>query len=131
MESVTAKSRSPAAERLAVNVLVQRARKKLSQADLAERAGVSRPTISRIERGDGDFTLAVVDRIAAAFNVDVTELFADERHEEPADDAELERRAAQKSRDGSVSARALLSAVDEAGFPPERYSKAGRRPVER
>jgi transcriptional regulator with XRE-family HTH domain len=69
---------------------------------LAERARVSRPTISRIERGDGDPTLRVLDSLAAALDVDVAELFA-------RDEAE------------PVSAGAELASEVR-----ERYSRAGR-----
>ncbi|MBV8748740.1 MAG: helix-turn-helix transcriptional regulator, partial [Candidatus Eremiobacteraeota bacterium] len=43
--------RATALESLRANVIVGRARAHLSQDALAERAGISRPTVSRIERG--------------------------------------------------------------------------------
>jgi transcriptional regulator with XRE-family HTH domain len=126
---------------LAINVTVSRARKRLSQTELAELVGISRPTISRIERGEGDPTLDVLERIAAAFNISISDLFIPESGDELSSNAELERRASQ-SRRGSVNARDLLVAVDESADHPaeryaasaataERYSNAGRPRVER
>jgi transcriptional regulator with XRE-family HTH domain len=43
--------------------------------DLAERTGISRATLSRIERGDTSPTAAVLGRLAAAFGVAMAELF--------------------------------------------------------
>ena len=44
-------ARAPAREVLRVNVIVGRARARLSQEELADRAGISRPTLSRRTRG--------------------------------------------------------------------------------
>lgn len=41
-----------------------------SQVELAERSGVSRPTIARVERGD-DVSTATVGKITAALGLDV------------------------------------------------------------
>ena len=90
MSSIVDRSRSAAQEALGANVVSFRARKRLSQSALAERARVSRPTISRIERGDGDPTLRVLDSLAAALEVDVAELFAREGAEPLPGDAELD-----------------------------------------
>ena len=126
----TLRSRSPAQEALAANVVVFRARRKLSQAALAERAGISRPTVARIELGEGDPKLDVLSRIATALGVTFSELVAD-RGDETADDDELARRAAQ-GREENIDAWTLLQAVDEAaGHQPERYSRAGRPRVAR
>ena len=123
---------SPAKENLAINVTVFRARKRLSQTELAELVGISRPTISRIERGEGDPTLDVLERIAAAFNIGIPDLFISESGDEFSSNAELERRASQSRRGESVDVRDLIVAVDEAaGHPAERYSNAGRPRVER
>jgi len=43
--------------------------------DLAERTGISRATLSRIERGDTSPTAAVLGRLAGAFGVAMAELF--------------------------------------------------------
>lgn len=122
-------SRSPALEALRVNVIVSRARARLSQEALADRAGVSRPTISRIERGAiDDVGVDVVQRLAGALGTTVAELFVFPNRDEE-DDAELARRAAAPD-DEFVDADVFLDALDEAaGRPIERYSRAGRPPV--
>jgi len=120
-----------ALETLRVNLIVERARARFSQTELAQRAGVARPTISRIERAVGDVGVDVVDRIASALGVTVASLFipVDTR---PADDDAIARRAAAPASEYS-SIRDLLAAIDESAAaesgakPHERYSKAGRR----
>jgi transcriptional regulator with XRE-family HTH domain len=47
----------------------------LSQAQLAEAAGCSQPSISKLERGDKNVTLALVEQIAAVLGVQPWELF--------------------------------------------------------
>ncbi len=122
--------RIPAQEILRINTIVGRARTHLSQEQLAERADVSRPTISRIERGVGDVGVDVVERIATALGITVAELFTAESSE-AVDDAEFDRRAA-ASDDEFDDARQVLDAVDEAAgrrpvqVPANRYSRAGR-----
>jgi transcriptional regulator with XRE-family HTH domain len=116
------------ARELSVNAVILRARVGLSQAALCERAGISRDTLSRIERGEADPTLSVLGKLASALGVEVVELFSSEHmvDVEDTDDDELLLRAA-RGREGNVKARALLAAIDEAaGFSPERYSQAGR-----
>lgn len=55
--------------------------KGLSQVELAELVGVEQPTISRFERGHDGITLGLVRQIAAALNVSLSDLFADDRAE--------------------------------------------------
>jgi transcriptional regulator with XRE-family HTH domain len=43
----------------------------LSQSQLARRAGMSQPVISRLEEGGGVPTLRVLDRLAAALDADL------------------------------------------------------------
>ena len=96
-----------------------------------ELAGVSRDTLSRIERGEADPTLSVLEKLAAALGVSVPELFVRDLAEDDPDDAELARRAA-SGRKGNVGARALIAAVDEAAeYDKARYSRAGRPRVVR
>ena len=47
----------------------------LTQARFAELANVSNDTISRIERGERSPSFAVLERIAKALNIEVSELF--------------------------------------------------------
>jgi transcriptional regulator with XRE-family HTH domain len=127
---VTANARAPAREILRANIIIKRAQKRFSQTDLAERAGVSRPTISRIERAVSDIGIDVVERIAKALDLTIAQLFAP-LHTGRVDDEELARRAATPD-DEFVDAEDLIRALDEAaGRPIERYSRAGRPRVAR
>lgn len=47
----------------------------MTQAELAERVGVTRQTIAAIEQGKYAPSLETAFRIAAAFNVPITEIF--------------------------------------------------------
>jgi transcriptional regulator with XRE-family HTH domain len=131
----TTPTRVQALEDLRVNVVVGRAHARLSQVQLAERAGVSRPTVSRIERGSGDVGIEVVQRIADALGVTVASLF-EPVDTSPVDDAEIARRAADPPEEFS-DLGPLLAAIDEANSAPEehrerriqRYSRAGRPPL--
>jgi transcriptional regulator with XRE-family HTH domain len=133
MASAPSEARAPALEALRVNVIVGRAKARLSQDELATRANVSRPTISRIERAAGDVGIEIVQRIADALNTSVADLFVPVG-EDRVDDAELARRAA-TPKEEFVDARALLEALDEADDAPtreiRRYSRRGRRPLAR
>lgn len=51
----------------------------LTQTDLAEMADVTQPTISRAEKGDEGSTIGIYNKIAAALNVSLSDLFADNR----------------------------------------------------
>lgn len=128
--TTTTSDRLRALEALRVNVIIGRARAHLSQEQLAERAGVSRPTISRIERAAADVGIEVVQRIADALGVAVSELFV-AVGEDRLDDGEIAARL-DTGDDEFLDARAVLEAVDEAaGREIERYSRAGRPSVER
>jgi transcriptional regulator with XRE-family HTH domain len=120
---------APAREVLRVNVIVGRAKAHLSQEELADRAGISRPTLSRVERAAGDVGLDVIERIAGALGVAVADLLVPP-NEDRVGDRELARRAAAPD-DEFVDAEALLEAVDVAAGRIERYSRAGRRPLAR
>jgi transcriptional regulator with XRE-family HTH domain len=130
----TSSARGTALEALRVNVVVGRAKARLSKAELAHRANVSRQTISRIERAATDVGVEVVERIANALGTTIADLFVPVSTER-VDDRELARRAA-TPRESYVDARALLAAVDEAagrvtGRELERFSRAGRCAVPR
>ncbi len=140
--SVSHPPRAPARalEVLRVNIIVERARARLSQADLAERAGVARPTISRIERAVGDVGIDVVQRIADALGVTVASLFVPPSATRIDDDELARRSEAPPDEFGDV--RDLLGALDEnneaaaanprgasKSAPLRRYSNAGRRPA--
>lgn len=123
--NITISDRLPALEALRVNVIIGRAKARLSQEQLAERAGISRPTVSRIERAAGDVGITVVQRIADALGVAVSGLFI-QPSDDPLDDLELVARL-DSGDEEFIDARAVLDAVDEAaGQQIERYSRAGR-----
>lgn len=119
-----AKPRAPnAREVLRTNVIIGRAKARFSQDDLAQRAGVSRQTISRIERAEADVGVDVVDSIANALGVPIAELFIPAKPG-VVDDDDLARRAS-ASADEFVDARQLFGAIDQANGL-DRYSRAGR-----
>jgi putative transcriptional regulator len=55
-----------------------RAERDWTQADLAERAGVSRQTINAIEKGKFDPSLPLAFRLARLFDLKIEEIFFDE-----------------------------------------------------
>lgn len=119
-------TRAPALEDLRVNLIVERARARLSQQELADRSGVSRNTISRIERGIDDVGVDIVAKLASALGTTVQGLFASGSGLDRPDDDEISRRA-EADDEEFVNAEALLDAVDEAaGREIPRYSRAGR-----
>ncbi len=123
-------SRPPSREILSGNLIIARARARLSQAALAEAVGVTRQTISDIERGATNATLDVLDKIVEALGISIDRLFVPP-FEGVVDDDELLRRRASR-RDENVDARDLLIAIDEAaGRPTTGYSAAGRPRVRR
>ena len=129
MSIAIASSVSPLQRTLRAHLIAERAQSRLSQADLADRAGVSRYTIVRLE--SGDYTnpgLDLLGKIAGALGVGVHELLAPIQLDTPSD-AELQRRAA-ASQTEFVDADVLLAAIDEADGR-RRYSNRGRRRVAR
>ncbi|MGV2974985.1 helix-turn-helix domain-containing protein [Roseibium alexandrii] len=60
---------------LAQRLIGLRKAKGLSLDELAEKSGISRATLSRIERGDTSPTAAALGRLATAFGVSVSDLF--------------------------------------------------------
>ena len=56
-----------------------RSERNWTQADLAERAGVSRQTINAIEKGKFDPSLPLAFRLAKLFNLRIEEIFLDDR----------------------------------------------------
>ncbi len=111
-----------AMETLRRNVVRKRAESNLSQAVLADRAGVSRPTVSKIEQGDGNVTVASLEKIATVLGCTIEQLF--EPRAVRCDDVDLISRANAPESE-FVDGRALLAAIDEAN--KSRYSNAGRR----
>lgn len=62
---------------LAINVHRLRAALDLSQEDVARRAGMRQPAVSKIERGDSNPRLDTLSRLARALGVEVDALFLD------------------------------------------------------
>jgi putative transcriptional regulator len=113
-------------EILARNVIIYRARRELSQTALAEKAGVSRATVSGIERCVADPATSIVSKIAEVLGTSLHELFLNDMPPETASDEELAQ-LAKTAGDDAVDAHALIVAIDEAAeHSPERYSRAGR-----
>lgn len=129
MSIATVPSGSSLQRVLRAHLISERAQSRLSQADLADRAGVSRYTIVRLESGGyPNPGLELLGKIAGALRVGVHDLLAPIELDMPSD-AELERRAA-APRSEFVDADVLLAAIDEADGR-RRYSNRGRRRVER
>ena len=63
-----------------------RERKKISQKALAEASGLSRNTLSLLERGYTSPTLATLQKIADALNVSMSEFFQDSSQPDPTND---------------------------------------------
>jgi len=64
-------------ERVAREVRSARDEQRLTQAELADKAGISRPTVARVEAGE-DVSTATLEKIAAALGLKV-ELTRDRR----------------------------------------------------
>ena len=110
---------------LAVNLISWRARNRLSQASLAKKAGVARQTVSKLEVGVGNVTIAVLARLADALQCPLAKLFEGFPEPGPVSERELLRRA-KAPRSEFVDTLAFLEASDEATANGARYSRAGR-----
>ncbi len=118
------------------NLTFERAQKRLSQAELAKRAGVSRYAVVRLESGEySNPGLELLDKIARALGVTVHRLLepVEITAREP-DDEELLRRM-QDPPSEFVDADDLVAAIGEADRAAaqlgarHRYSNRGRRRV--
>jgi transcriptional regulator with XRE-family HTH domain len=69
-------------ERLGARVKELRRRRGLTLEDLAERAGVSRAMISKVERGEKNPTLVVAAKVAEGLSVTISELLGVEERRE-------------------------------------------------
>jgi transcriptional regulator with XRE-family HTH domain len=67
--------KSSAMDVLRRNVVRRRTRHGLSQTELAEQARISRQTLSKIESGDGNVTVSVLERVAVVLGCEVKDLF--------------------------------------------------------
>jgi transcriptional regulator with XRE-family HTH domain len=70
-------------QRLGARIKALRQSRSLTLDMLAERSGVSRAMISRVERGESSPTAALLDRVCAGLGVVLSVLFRDEGHAGP------------------------------------------------
>ena len=70
-------------QRLGTRIKTLRQSRNLTLDMLAERSGVSRAMISRVERGESSPTAALLDRICAGLGIVLSVLFRDEGHAGP------------------------------------------------
>jgi transcriptional regulator with XRE-family HTH domain len=61
-------------ERMAAKLKAIRERRKLTQEQLAEKAGISRPYLARLETAKQDPTLSTIEKLAKALGVKVADL---------------------------------------------------------
>ena len=61
----------------AQNIKIWRTRRGLSQTDLANKIGIHRTTMNRIEKGRLTPSVALLEQIAQGLNVSVAELFTE------------------------------------------------------
>lgn len=62
-------------QKLGLKIRVERQKSKISQEKLAELADLNRNSIGMIERGETNVTVANLENIANALNLDIKELF--------------------------------------------------------
>lgn len=113
-------------EKIGANLIIARARARLTQARLARAAGVTRQTVSDIERGATNATVDVLDELAKALTIPIEQLFA------PGftgfvDDDEINRRRV-LPRTERVNARALHAAIEEATGRSPKGRTTKKRP---
>jgi len=92
--TTNARSRAPSLETVRGNLVFERAKKELSQAALAEAAGLARQTISDIERGAANPTVDVLDRIVTVLGIGLDQLFVAKPSDQKLDASEIRRRRA-------------------------------------
>ncbi|MFN3275469.1 MAG: helix-turn-helix domain-containing protein [Paracoccus sp. (in: a-proteobacteria)] len=92
----------------------------LKQNELAEMAGVQQSTISKIERGYDGVTLRVMRQLAAALNVDVSDLISDERSDAERALIAAFRRLPADRQQGWLDLAATLVPRDEPGSPARK-----------
>jgi transcriptional regulator with XRE-family HTH domain len=65
---------SPTSRQLGMRLKVTRTKRRMSQAALAAKAGITREYVNKLEAGRYDPTVGVLQRLAKALGVPVTEL---------------------------------------------------------
>jgi transcriptional regulator with XRE-family HTH domain len=61
-------------EKIAMRIKALRAKRKITQAELAERAGISHGYLARLETGRQDPTITTLEKLAKALRVSVGQL---------------------------------------------------------
>ena len=113
-------------EKIGANLIIARAQARLTQAQLARAAGVTRQTVSDIERGATNATVDVLDELAKALKISIERLFVP-RFDSVVDDDEIVRRRA-LPRTERVNARALHVAITEAAGGKPQAPAAKKKP---
>ena len=72
---------SDTTQNLASSLTIARTQKGLTIADLSKRSGVPSFAITRLEHGEGNPTLDVLERLAEALEVNLTVLFSEPRED--------------------------------------------------
>jgi transcriptional regulator with XRE-family HTH domain len=107
------------------HVLAWRRHQRLTQADLAERSGLTRPYLSRLEKGLVDPALSVLRRLAVAFQIGVGRLIETLPPERVLDRAQMDRLARGALRPGTQEARLLPETRILAAMIRERRKALG------
>jgi transcriptional regulator with XRE-family HTH domain len=77
------RKKTRAAEQVGEGLQSLRKQHGLTQAEIAERAGLSNDAVSRIERGDREARLGTLERLASVLGVEVVALFGSDREVKP------------------------------------------------
>ncbi len=125
MTAATPPSPLSTRKRIGAQIILARARARLTQAQLAHAAGVTRQTVSDIERGVTNSTVDVLDELARALDVPIERLFTPP-FSGVIDGAEIARRRAHP-RSELVDARPLHAAIEEAAGRKAK-PRAGKKP---
>jgi transcriptional regulator with XRE-family HTH domain len=109
------------------HVMAWRRHQKLTQVDLADRAALSRPYLSRLEKGKVDPALSAIRRLAAALNVLPGKLIEELPPERTLSRDEMDRLARGAWHPGTTEARGLPETRVLALLIQERREALGRR----
>ena len=114
-------------EKIGANLIIARAQARLTQAQLARAAGVTRQTVSDIERGATNATVDVLDQLSGVLKIPIERLFSSSGASGVVDDDEIARRRTLPRTD-RVNARALHVAIEEAAGRKPKAGATKKRP---
>lgn len=103
--------------RLGAALKACRARRRMTQEQLAERAGLSYKFIGEIERGDANPTIATLDRLAGALGVDMSALVT-ETSQGQTTDYQISRHELIRVREALESITDVTDRLDNVKYPP-------------